>query len=105
MIESYKYGTGLYQQQYEKLERLIPREGPVDKAGDNPMLERFRKANNLYSAVYKTNHSDTNEFRYVFGFPIGSTSYVDAFNKRRMEKAFTSILLDAWAEQDNQRRL
>ena len=51
---SYWSGEGKYQKQYEELQKLIPREGAIEKGmcKHTVSLERFRKACNSYYDVF-----------------------------------------------------
>ena len=51
---SYWSGKGKYQKQYDELQKLIPREGPVENGmcKHKISLERLRKAGNSYYDVF-----------------------------------------------------
>lgn len=53
MKQTYWDGNGRFQELAEKLNKLIPTKGPVDKPRSlNRCLERFRKASNAYYDLF-----------------------------------------------------
>ena len=81
---SYWSGEGKYQKQYDELQKLIPREGPVERGmcKHKISLERLRKASNCYYDVFNNGGGNRdastakffpgvlNEIRYCWKFHV-----------------------------------
>lgn len=87
----------------ERLQALLPDEGPVKDARNNPKLEKFRKAVNCYYDLFNNGLCNrAAEFRQVFGFGAFSYRKGDWFQEKlflRVEAEMTRILLAAAVEQ------
>ncbi len=65
----YWEGTGKYQKEYDRLQKLIPVEGEVPNHEQNRALETLRKAANCYYDLFNNGLCNrATEFRSVFGF-------------------------------------
>lgn len=105
-MNTYWANTGRHQALADRLQTLIPIEGPVANTRTNPKLERFRKAANCYYDLYNNGlFNRASEFRTVFG--IASSNYRTADRKWFTNELFTlteaamdTIVLEAAAEQN-----
>lgn len=114
---TYWGGAGTHQATVEKLQALIPDEGSVPDADENPSLETFRIASNCYYDLYNNGLCNRGaEFREVFGFGPGSdnddedydrfrddgTDYhsrLDQAEVQKIERRMTKIIIAAAKEQ------
>jgi len=99
--------TGFHQRKLMKLHTIIPDAGPVQRAANNPALEKLRKAINCYHDLYNNaliNRAQS--FAAVFGFR--STDYVYLMNGHRVfsqtfyklvEEKMDTMIMAAWLEQ------
>lgn len=92
----------------ERLQALLPDQGPVADAKRNPKLEKFRKAVNCYYDLYNNGLCNrASQFRTVFGFSAVSARYCDRRRKDwfndalfvRTELVMYRIVLEAALEQ------
>jgi hypothetical protein len=92
--------TGKYQALYNTLSLLIPSEGSVPNAKDNPALEKLRKASNCYYDLFNNGLCNrATEFRKVFGFG-GVWIAKEGFPRcAKLEGKMDEIILNASKEQ------
>ena len=107
---------GKYPKASDALHKLIPAAGEVDNPDDNPALEEFRVACNLYYDLYNNGLcNESREFREVFGFSgpyferdydsdeIGEYEDPDWWTKKnvnRVEAVLNRLLVRAAKEQE-----
>lgn len=86
MIDTYWNRKGKFETIVQKLDALIPDQGPVNNPRKNRKLEKFRKASNCYYDLYNNGlYNRAEEFRTVFGIP--SSRYRPAFDTDRFDAA------------------
>jgi len=87
----------------ERVQALLPSEGPVEDVRANPKLEKFRKAVNCYYDLFNNGLGNRAEqFRQVFGFGAFAYRRGNRFEKAmllRLEAEMTRILIAAAMEQ------
>lgn len=101
---SYWGGNGKYQALSDKMQDLIPDEGPCpDARGKNARLEKLRVAANCYYDLYNNGLCNrAAEFRRVFGFGgsrIVKSNYRESTDSVLLESIMDKIVLAAAAEQ------
>ena len=97
--------TGFHQIKMNRLEDLIPENGPIQKLRKNSALENLRKAINVYFDLYHNNLVNRRQSFYpVFGFR--STDYREMGSVElshtlylKVEKAMDDKVMAAWLEQ------
>jgi hypothetical protein len=100
---TYWGNQGKYQNATDKLQKLIPTSGSVERPRKNRWLEKFRKAVNCYYDLYNNGLCNrANEFRLVFG--IASSKYFNGWNFSQelvelTETALNEIIEKACKEQ------
>ncbi len=68
-MKTYWDGKGKYWKLYAKLVAIIPDNGEVLNAEENPALEKLRRAGNCYYDLFNNGLCNrASEFRKVFGF-------------------------------------
>ncbi len=71
---SYWNNTGRFQNVADKLQEMLPASGEVEDPKNNPALEKFRKAVNVYYDVFNNGLCNRGrEFPGIFGF--GASQY------------------------------
>ena len=95
--------SGRYQEVSTLLEKFIPVEGPVVNAAQQPKLEKFRRASNVYYDYYTNGLGNrAREFKGAFGFVAGDYRICPGeYNERLerlMEDRMDKIVLEAAAE-------
>jgi len=100
MDNTYWNEKGKYQQEYDRLVSLIPAEGTVANPGQNPALEKLRKASNCYYDLFNNGLCNrASEFRKVFGF-AGTWITKDGFPYYApLEDKLDELILNASREQ------
>ena len=73
---TYWSNNGTHQAIIEKLQALVPAEGPVKNPYKNKALEKFRKASNAYYRLYNDGDFNSGKGR-MFGI-----KYISRFSKR-----------------------
>jgi hypothetical protein len=99
--------TGLHQDKYDVVKRLIPSMGPVEHPRKNRRLEKLRKAVNCYYDLYNNGLINrANQFRVVFDiqsshYKLESKHYgrysQTLYNE--VERKIDQIILSAYEEQ------
>ena len=91
---TYWSGNGKHQAIIEKLQALVPAEGPVHNPYKNKALEKFRKASNAYYRLYNDGDFNSGKGR-MFGI-----EYISRFSKREYYTGWNGRMEShhAWAQ-------
>ena len=68
--------TGRHQELAKQLEKKIPAMGEIDNPGENPKLERFRKAVNAYHDLFNNGGMNPGQ-KTAYFFPKAISAYND----------------------------
>lgn len=79
MENTYWNSKGTHQELVEKLQKLIPAQGGVEKPWKNKNLERFRKAQNAYYDIF--NNGGMNRSRSIGKFFDGVVFYIRHYQR------------------------
>lgn len=91
---TYWSSNGKHQAIIEKLQALVPAEGPVQNPYKNKALEKFRKASNAYYRLYNDGDFNSGKGR-MFGI-----EYISRFSKREYYTGWNGRMEShhAWAQ-------